>query len=232
MSDKYQLIPLGDQIIPNTNLKRHSTKNILDIHKEITKSDTFNFMGSQIQIDSQLKPEVWESFLSGYWNVQLPYLICYGFPIDFDKNSPLKCDTTNCTSAVAFPEHVNEHLDEEIKFNAILGKFKEPPINDLHISPLMTREKPNASHRTVIADLSFPQGFSVNTGIQSEAYLDAPFLSTLPSIDNITSKIRSLGKGSLLFKIDVSRAFRHVKIDPLDYSKLGLKFETTLLIHV
>ena len=134
MSDKYGFIPLGDQMIPNTKLKCHSTKIILDIHREITKSDTF----IQIQIDSQLKPEVRESFLSGYWDVQLSYLIRYGFPIDFDNNSALKCDTTDHTSAVAFPENVNEYLDEEIKFKAILGPFKEPPINDLHISPLMT----------------------------------------------------------------------------------------------
>ena len=40
---------------------------------------------------------------------------------------------------------------------------------------------------------------------------------TLPSIDLITDKVRNLGKGSLLYKIDISRAFRHVKIDPRDY---------------
>ena len=61
----------------------------------------------------------------------------------------------------------------------------------------MTSGKLNASNR--IADLSFYQGFSVNSKIESDAYLDAPFLR---NIDNIASKIISLGKCSLLFKID------------------------------
>ena len=60
-------------------------------------------------------------------------------------------------------------------------------------------------------------------------YLGTPFLLTLPTIDDITSKIIKLGKGSLLYKIDVSRAFRHVKMDPKDYSLLGLRLQDTCL---
>ena len=37
--------------------------------------------------------------------------------------------------------------------------------------------------------------------------------------------MRKLGKVSLLFKIDISRAFRHVKIDPRDYPLLGLSLD-------
>ena len=55
------------------------------------------------------------------------------------------------------------------------------------------------------------------------------FVLTLPSIDLITSKVRKLGKGSLLYKIDISRAFCHVKIDPRDYFLLGLKHQNYYL---
>ena len=186
--DKYGFIPLGNQTIPDTDLR------------EVSNSGNYNFMKSQIQVDSQLKPDIWESYLKDYWDVQLPYLIRYGFPIDFDCISPLKCDEINHQSAINFPDDVKEYLKEETHFKAILGPFKQPPITNLHISPLMTREKPNSTHRRVIVDLSFPQGLSVNAEIKNDAYLDTPFLLTLPSIDNITSKVRSLGKGSLLFK--------------------------------
>ena len=87
----------------------------------------------------------------------------------------------------------------------------------------LTRDKPGGTHRRVIVDLSFPHGCSVNAGVQSEVYLGTPFLLTLPTIDNITSKVKQLGRGCNLYKIDLSRAFRHVKLDPKDYNLLGLR---------
>ena len=92
----------------------------------------------------------------------------------------------------------------------------------------MTREKPGGAHRRVIMDLSFPQGGAVNTNISKDSYLGTDFILTLPSIDHITNKIKQLGKGSLIYKVDISRAFRHIKIDPRDYFLLGLKHKTTI----
>ena len=54
-------------------------------------------------------------------------------------------------------------------------------------------------------------------------YLDTPFLLTLRTVDDIVSKIVSLGKGSHIYKVDISRAFRHLKICPRDYKLLGVK---------
>ena len=105
----------------------------------------------------------------------------------------------------------------------LLGPFKEPPLQNLHVSPFMTREKPNAPHCRVIIDLSFPKGLSVNAGISRDRYLGTPFLLKLPTIDTITNQIKALGKGCMLYKVDISRAFRHVKIEPKDYDLLGLR---------
>ena len=49
---------------------------------------------------------------------------------------------------------------------------------------------------------------------------------TLPSIDCVTYKVKELGKGSLIYKIDISRAFRHIKIGPADSNLLGLHFNS------
>ena len=51
------------------------------------------------------------------------------------------------------------------------------------------------------------------------------FILSLPNIDTITTKVRKNGKGSLPFKIDISRAFRHVKIDPREYPLLDLSLD-------
>ena len=44
----------------------------------------------------------------------------------------------------------------------------------------------------------------------------------LPTVDNIIDQLKGLGKGAHLYKIGIRRAFRHIKVDPLDNDLLGL----------
>ena len=87
----------------------------------------------------------------------------------------------------------------------------------------MTREKPGAPHRRVIIDLSYPKGQSVNAGISKDTYLGTPFILTLPTIDTVITAVKKWGRGCHIYKLDISRAFRHVKLDPGDYNLLGLR---------
>ena len=43
-------------------------------------------------------------------------------------------------------------------------------------------------------------------------------------MDNITDALREASTGAHLFKIDISHAFRHIKIDTFDFDLLGLKW--------
>ena len=52
--------------------------------------------------------------------------------------------------------------------------------------------------------------------------MDTEFALVLPTVDHITDQLKVLGRGAHLYKIDISRAFRHIKVDPLDYDLLGL----------
>ena len=86
------------------------------------------------------------------------------------------------------------------------------------------REKVNAAHRRVIIDLSWPKDASVNLGIDKDLYLATNFDLTFPNVDHITDAVKIVGPGAHLFKIDISRAFRHVKIDLFDLDLLGLRW--------
>ena len=92
---------------------------------------------------------------------------------------------------------------------------------------MMTRDKPNAlqGNRRAILDLSFPFGNSVNSGISKDIYLGTPFLLKMSTIDTITDQVKALGKGCMLYKVDISCAFRHIKLDPFDHDLLGLHHE-------
>ena len=137
-------------------------------------------------------------------------------------NHVLQCDHNNHSSAIDCPQDIEAYLSEEIKFVAILGPFVSDPIPQCHKSPFMTREKPNSIHRQVVVDLSWPKGSSVNTGVNKDSCLGTDFVLPLPTIDHITSCVKASGPGTHLYKIDISRAFRHVKIDPGDLDLLGL----------
>ena len=75
---------------------------------------------------------------------------------------------------------MDAYLDDEMNHGTMLSPFREPPINDLHISPFMIRDKLSSDKTSVIIDLSWPKGQSVNSGIDSDRYLWILFLPALP----------------------------------------------------
>ena len=185
--DNFGYIPLGPLLLPRTNSKNFGGTDPIKLYDKTRNENIFNFMSSQLQITSQLNPDTWEKILDGYWDKQLLYLIRYGFPLDFDRNSKLGKNTENHKSALMFPRDIDQDL-KEMDFGAIVGPFSEPPLTNFHTSPFMTREKPGGDHRRVIMDLSFPHGFGVNSEISKDSYLGTDFILTLPSIDHITNK--------------------------------------------
>ena len=105
-----------------------------------------------------------------------------------------------------------------------MGPFKTPPISSLHCSPMLTRPKAGSTNRRVIMDLSWPHGKSVNGMVGNNVYLGTNFKLKFPSVDNITARVQKLDGNCLLYKIDLQRAFRHLKLDPRDINKTGLHF--------
>ena len=194
---------------------------ILEAHNIIRHSGVPNFLKARIPVATQLNPDRWAFYLQDYGDKQLPDLIKYGFPLDFDRKSVLQPTYDNHTLAIQHCDQIDRYLSEELKYGAIYGPFKHLPI-PVHISPLMTRPKQNSEKRRTILDLSYPKGASINNAIHKFKYLDMYFSLSYPSIDHIVHQIRKLGPGSLLYKVDISRAFRHLRIDPGDIDLLGI----------
>ena len=201
---KFGFIPLGNQLMPDHLNPVDVDANPLALHNCMVESKEYNFLQNQINLKSQLNPDIWDQYLHDYWDKQLPLLLRFGFPLDLNREGALRSQETNHASAIEFPDDIQAYLDEEGQYKAILGPFKAKPIKNLHISPMMTMEKPNATHRRVLIDLSFPQGQSVNAGIPRDQYLGTPFILKLPTVDTITEQIKVLGRGCKLYKVDIS----------------------------
>ena len=146
----------------------------------------------------------------------------------FDRKFRLQPTYHNHTSAIQYVDHIDRYLSEELKYGAIYGPFKQLPF-PVQISPLMTRPKQNTDQRRTIMDLSWPKWASINSAIHKFKYLDTYFSLSYPSIDHIVQEVRKLGPGSLLYEVDISRAFRHLRIDPGDIDLLEILHQDLFL---
>ena len=139
-------------------------------HLKVRPFGVPNFLGERIPVRSQLNVPEWKEAFKNYWDQQLIQLVEFGFLLDFNRNSVLRHDDKNHSSAIDFPADIQAYLSEEIQHGAIMGPFDVNPIPNCPVSPFMTREKPNAPNRRVIIDLSWPKNASVNTGVDKNSY--------------------------------------------------------------
>ena len=217
-------VPLGSQLMPsNAALCNSHDYSPSEMHKIVKKTGKPNFLQARLPATSQLHVDKWKSLLKDYWDLQLLQLLQFGFPLN--KCCPLQHEIGNHSSANEFPTDVDAYLEEECKFCALLGPFDVSPIENADNSPFMTKNMPNSDRRGIIIDLSWPLGASVNCGIDKNTYLDAPFMLTFPHYVHL----KCLGHGAILYKIDLSWPFHHIKVDPGYYDLLGLLWRHTYI---
>ena len=115
---------------------------------------------------------------------------------------------------------------------ATLGPFDHNPLGDfpIAVSPLNSVPKSETSERRIILDLSFPPGRGVNDGIERNMFLGEAYKLRLSGTDDMVDLIHRKGSGYLLFKRDLSRAFRQFPVDPADLDKLGFEWRGKLYL--
>ena len=79
-------------------------------------------------------------------------------------------------------------------------------------------------------DLSWPEGTSVNSGIDKNVYLGETISLLYPSLDSLTAIIVKKGPGTLLFKTDLKRAYRQIFVDPGDMHLLAFKWKDKIYV--
>ena len=227
-SNDYGFIPLQPlRRLVDHGFNHNLNMGYLGMHELLCKSVTQNCISPQIRIPTDLNIPLWESLLQGNRDHQLIFFLKYGFPLDLSQSLEFEPQTfiTNHSSALQHSECIQNYLDVEIKHKAIMGPFRKPPIPALHCSPLLTRPKAGSTTRRVIVDLSWPHGNSVNHQVCSDTYMGSVFKLTFPTVDDIVSRVAGMDGKCLLYKIDLQRAFRHLKLDPRDINRTGLQFQ-------
>ena len=196
-----------------------------DLYDQVAQSGRYNYAGVRKRVPSGLNIVNWRRYLEDYHDTGLNDFLEFGWPVHFNRDSPLAPAQKNHFSAEAYPSHVQHYIDTEIQHGALLGPFDGPPVEGSHISPLMTRPKKGSVHRRVIMDLSYPAGCSINDGVDPINYVDGPLSVKLPTVATMETRVLELGPGAFLYKTDLARGYRQLRIDPTDWGLLTFKHE-------
>ena len=149
-----------------------------------------------------------------------------GFRIGYDyQSNKCKKATGNMRSAANHPEVIREYIAKECSEGRILGPFDPNLLPEVQISRFGVIPKRNSSSWQLILDLSSPEGWSVNDGIDS----DLCSLSYV-SIEDAARAIVESGPGSKLAKIDIKNAYRIVPVHPEDRLLLGMVWDEGLYV--
>ena len=96
---------------------------VITAHKLIKATGIPNFLGLCIPIITNLNVSNWRKYLDDYFDQQLPDLIEFGFPLDFDRSRDLQSTFVNHASACFYPDHVDRYINKEVGFQAMLGQL-------------------------------------------------------------------------------------------------------------
>ena len=142
----------------------------------------------------------------------------YGFRLNYTgPRSPR--DSKNLKSIYQNLALVKEKIDKEILAGRVAGPFIERPLQNLQVNPIGIIPKKAAGEFRLIHHLSSPKDYSIND------FIDPKLCSVqYTSFDEAVHLIQDLGKGCLLFKIDLKSAFRILPVHLDDIELLGFKF--------
>ena len=128
-------------------------------------------------------------------------------------------------SAEQLPHIVSDYLQHEMEEHRI-ALAPQNRVSQVHISAFGVIPKPNKPGKwRLIVDLSAPEGFSVNDGIQKDLCS-----LTYTSVEDVVQCIIQLGRGAMLTKIDIKQAYRNIPVHPQDRILLGMKWGDNIYV--
>eukprot|EP00794_Sanderia_malayensis_P001375 gene1375-biopygen1124 len=169
-----------------------------------------------------LRVYVWREFLlhslhpDAQWVLQG---ITFGFDIGVTGGNPASAGR-NCVSATRQSAVIDAYLTEELIAGTMAGPFSSPPWPSLITNRFGVIPKSTPRKWRLITDLSFPAHKSVNDSIP-----DCNTTVSYAGIPEAISQIMKLGKGTLLAKFDIKRAYRLLPVRPEDRPLLGMCWE-------
>ena len=143
----------------------------------------------------------------------------FGFKLGY-SGERIHRDCGNLKSILLNPQAAREKINKEVKLGRIAGPFRSKPLENLIVSPIGLIPKPEKGKFRLIQHLSYPEGSSINDGI------DRDFCKVqYTRFDDAITMVVGAGKGALMAKSDIESAFRLLPVNPSDFELLGMKLD-------
>ena len=197
----------------------------LKVASDVIASGVLNYKGYRVPLTSTFDLQYIKDNIGDYHDKALLDYLTFGFPLGIDNKFSIR---NNASDHHASARAFYQYIQSEVKLEPLAGPFPQPPHEHFTWSPLITR--PKETGRQVILDLSF-RDFSVNKATCTEHYDHTSFTLKLPHLDAMIPQLEQLGNEARLFKVDISRAFRNVCIDPGDALHLGIKWDKGFYLY-
>ena len=210
---------------------------MLEIIFQLDKSGLPNQDGLRIPLaNSNLSYSAWNCALDGYFD-KIPILDAVRFGWDLSLvGDPNPSDAKrNHPSSLNHPADTQSYIDKELAHGCLLGPILSAPFS-VACSPLGSVPKEGSSTRRTITDCSF-NGRGINRWIPQQWYRGSPFKILLPGTADIVSSIRKVqalypGEQILGFKMDLSRYYRNLWIDPGQARHLGIRWNGSVYLDL
>ena len=203
----------------------------VNLHSAVKMHGVHNYRGARIPLEhNNINVGNFRALLIKfcYPHIHILQFVEYGFPLGLWSDAFLEPSVKNHSSAYTYYTYVDKFVETELAKLGVTGPFESSPWDNVMISPMMTSHKKPSSRRPVF-DASFGL-FSLNKNTPEKAYHDTEYEFHFPKIDNLADIIATLGPGCYLWKRDLSRFFLQLKVDPLEYDKLGFVWRGKLFL--
>ena len=110
-------------------------------------------------------------------------------------------------------------IQKETDSGRVVGPFKSPSYQNLHVSPLGLVPKKAPGEFRIVQHLLSPEGSSINDGI--------PDLCSVhyQNINDAAELVKKFGQGCLLSKTDIQDSFRITPVNEQDWELLAFSTE-------
>ena len=106
----------------------------VECHNRVKASGSFNCLGPKTQLFEFIDFNYLEGLAPDYLDQQLFTFLRFGFPLDYNRAmGQLKNTLVSHNSAIQFPEHVTNYLQEEKVEGTIFGPYVDPLWVKFHI---------------------------------------------------------------------------------------------------
>lgn len=207
---------------------------IKKLYQAVRDTGLPNCLAARVPLQSALNLSAWESLATGHpYDLWIREMLQFGFPLQYTGPVPKSALADNHSSTVKYPEHIQRFIEKEVSELAMLGPYDSHPfLTAAHVNPLMTRPKTDPAQRRIIVDLSYPQGQGPNSFVLKNHVFGTYIHHHLPTIDQALAKAREMDMNVSLAVIDIERAYRNFRIDPIDWPLSVVTFQGQYFLDV